>query len=838
MLAYAFPSDVKTRESYLLYDAADKGRLLERLLASELGRLHLSSFRRRVLIAIGVLTAVQFMHYGLKDKEISPSFHCDIKSANVIISSNLRPLLLDCGVATLARYDRDDGTSSPTRGTLGYLCPEYGDGGVSFGSACDIYSFGVVLTELYTGRLQNQKDASGKSFNFSKKYVRGKPGEKRNLKLDIDPFVERGEEIGDDQVAESMARYSDLALACMAPEIEDRPPGDEVLSELAAILAACGGCEVWKGIREARCRLESRDERCSLCRTISIAPTSRLCDLCLYLDEAHRKESIMPSAFNISRLRPIIKGEDVQECDKSKVLMVIPPLMWPCRRASSLNLIDLPAGNTMVKETIESTIEKHPHFTPRQWIKAAFDELSENRHLEFLSYLHDGRTKGQLLADASWKKRELQIFRLTDSEDRRILEAWMQPLVKSIAKSSFDNKKPSPSRLNMPGPSTLAFEIDEDFGEPARPKTSGSESSPKRRRLDSGVNSLDVVCSRYISTESATVDTLLSGDLESSDVESCLNRLEDSQLRDHDRETWSLKLALACNRKVTAAVDLRRDKRRVFRFLEDFVERCTRNLPRDQRGNTECIRAIRELLKDSNRMNHQVLRMFAVCLPLDYAGTLVSSVDVESNSLGRHWFAEAHAEKMFKAGAISKTCRFSINPLYQLLADALEVNEVNYEGLAKFLKPTLSPMLVYTPPDNLSRNDMVRSVPSRIVKLCGLSAPVARCVYSMRLDGMSAGYESRRGLSTMPRRRLALRKGQSATKEEKHPHPSSVTLAVAPNFDADEIMSVEKRDASQSSGPKQVGTFDSSHLRDADVLLGRGGKRRKSRCMSSLFGIS
>lgn len=40
-----------------------------------------------------------------------------------------------------------------------------------FTDASDIYSYGIVLLELWTGRLQNSKDTSGEAFTFEAEYI-------------------------------------------------------------------------------------------------------------------------------------------------------------------------------------------------------------------------------------------------------------------------------------------------------------------------------------------------------------------------------------------------------------------------------------------------------------------------------------------------------------------------------------------------------------------------------------------------------------------------------------------------------------------------------------------
>ncbi|CAO1943616.1 unnamed protein product [Urochloa humidicola] len=117
---------------YWLHERADSGMLLD--------------WRKRLRIAQGAARGLAYLHMSC-DPHI---LHRDIKSSNILLDENFEAHLADFGLARLiCAYETH--VTTDVVGTLGYIPPEYGQSPVATYKG-DIYSFGIVLFELLTGR--------------------------------------------------------------------------------------------------------------------------------------------------------------------------------------------------------------------------------------------------------------------------------------------------------------------------------------------------------------------------------------------------------------------------------------------------------------------------------------------------------------------------------------------------------------------------------------------------------------------------------------------------------------------------------------------------------------
>ncbi|XP_024932879.3 proline-rich receptor-like protein kinase PERK4 [Ziziphus jujuba] len=100
----------------------------------------------RLRIAIGSAKGLAYLHEDCHPRII----HRDIKSANILLDYNFEAMVADFGLAKLSS-DNYTHVSTRVMGTFGYLAPEYASSG-KLTEKSDVFSFGVMLLELITGR--------------------------------------------------------------------------------------------------------------------------------------------------------------------------------------------------------------------------------------------------------------------------------------------------------------------------------------------------------------------------------------------------------------------------------------------------------------------------------------------------------------------------------------------------------------------------------------------------------------------------------------------------------------------------------------------------------------
>lgn len=194
----------------LVYEYVENGSL-DRHLFTEGESL---GWKERFMIAMGTAKALAYLH----EECLEWILHCDVKPQNILLDRNFSPKVSDFGLSKLV--DRDRAFSfSKVRGTRGYVAPEWVLN-LPITAKADVYSFGIVLLEIVSGR-----NASNQSENLaqwvSKKVEEGKLLEVVDARLNG---------IIDTEEVEAVVR---TALLCLEQDPGLRPSMSRVLEMLS-----------------------------------------------------------------------------------------------------------------------------------------------------------------------------------------------------------------------------------------------------------------------------------------------------------------------------------------------------------------------------------------------------------------------------------------------------------------------------------------------------------------------------------------------------------------------------------------------------------------------------
>lgn len=165
------------------------------------------NWRTRYQIALGVARGLAYLHESCLDHII----HCDIKPQNILLDALFVPKIADFGMAKLLTRDFSR-VITTTRGTIGYLAPEW-ISGVAITPKVDVYGYGMVLLEIISGRMNAHESCSsdGDTIVYFPIQVA-----RKLLEGDFMSFVD--ERLNGDVVIEEVERACKVACWC----IQDR----------------------------------------------------------------------------------------------------------------------------------------------------------------------------------------------------------------------------------------------------------------------------------------------------------------------------------------------------------------------------------------------------------------------------------------------------------------------------------------------------------------------------------------------------------------------------------------------------------------------------------------
>ncbi|KAJ7965602.1 Receptor-like protein kinase like protein [Quillaja saponaria] len=130
------------RHRLLVYEYMNRGSLDRTLF----GSAPVLEWQERFDIALGTARGLAYLHSGCEQKII----HCDIKPENILLHDHFQVKISDFGLSKLLSPEQS-GLFTTMRGTRGYLAPEWLTNS-AISEKTDVYSFGMVLLELVSGR--------------------------------------------------------------------------------------------------------------------------------------------------------------------------------------------------------------------------------------------------------------------------------------------------------------------------------------------------------------------------------------------------------------------------------------------------------------------------------------------------------------------------------------------------------------------------------------------------------------------------------------------------------------------------------------------------------------
>uniref|UniRef100_A0A6N2LFF6 Protein kinase domain-containing protein n=1 Tax=Salix viminalis TaxID=40686 RepID=A0A6N2LFF6_SALVM len=219
------------------YCAEDDERGIQRLLVYELMRNksledHLLAkvlpvplpWMTRLKVAQDAARGLAYLH---EEMDFQLIFR-DFKASNVLLDEDFNAKLSDFGLARLGPPEGLGHVSTSVVGTVGYAAPEYVHTG-RLTAKSDVWSFGVVMYELITGRRaveRNLPRGEQKLLEWVKPFV----SDSKKFHLILDPRLEG------QYCIKSAQKLSAVANKCIAKQPKSRPKMSEVVEMLGNII--------------------------------------------------------------------------------------------------------------------------------------------------------------------------------------------------------------------------------------------------------------------------------------------------------------------------------------------------------------------------------------------------------------------------------------------------------------------------------------------------------------------------------------------------------------------------------------------------------------------------
>ncbi|XP_039047975.1 probable serine/threonine-protein kinase PBL19 isoform X2 [Hibiscus syriacus] len=220
LLGYCAVNGEREIQRLLVYEFMQNKSLEDHLFGRAFPPL---SWKRRLHIILGAAEGLAYLHEGLEVQVI----YRDFKASNVLLDEKLNAKLSDFGLAREGPMAGHTHVSTAAVGTFGYAAPDYIETG-HLTDKSDVWSFGVVLYEILTGRRSLERGRA-KPEQILLDWVKLFPVDGKKFRSIMDPRLENQFSIG---AARDIAKLADY---CLSKSPKDRPKMIQVVERLKQI---------------------------------------------------------------------------------------------------------------------------------------------------------------------------------------------------------------------------------------------------------------------------------------------------------------------------------------------------------------------------------------------------------------------------------------------------------------------------------------------------------------------------------------------------------------------------------------------------------------------------
>eukprot|EP00262_Sarcandra_glabra_P019443 TRINITY_DN732_c0_g1_i1.p1 TRINITY_DN732_c0_g1~~TRINITY_DN732_c0_g1_i1.p1 ORF type:complete len:314 (-),score=57.48 TRINITY_DN732_c0_g1_i1:80-979(-) len=218
--------------TYLVYEFAENGSLSDWIHEKKHNNSSPLNWKQRVQIAYDVADGLNYLHNYANP----PYIHKNLKGSNILLDGYFRAKVTNFGLARSVAENQEEGLQLTRHvvGTKGYMSPEYLENGL-LTPKLDVFSFGVVILELLSGRKAvtvDEENGGELLLSESIKLVLEGENVREKLRKFVDPSLR------DEYPLDLLYNMAQLAMLCVAHELGSRPTASEVFVSLSKILSS------------------------------------------------------------------------------------------------------------------------------------------------------------------------------------------------------------------------------------------------------------------------------------------------------------------------------------------------------------------------------------------------------------------------------------------------------------------------------------------------------------------------------------------------------------------------------------------------------------------------